>query len=266
MKKLIFLLLLMTLCAWNAMQAQDVIHKKNGETIQAKVMEVDEDKVKYRIFDEPDGPTYTIDKSLLQKIVFQSGRTEVFQDNFTNPELYTDQRKHAIKIGFLSPLFGNTNFTYERNIKPGRSFETKVGFIGLGKNLDNRDAAGVFFSATYKFYRTPDYYMRGMRYAHILKGGYVKPELTFGFYEADLWGSDFNGERERRSVNYGAVMLNLGKQWVYSDIFLIDMFFGFGYGFDNNDNIADYHYNITKTGDGLNFAIGAGLNIGILLK
>ncbi|MDZ7613836.1 MAG: hypothetical protein U5K51_09125 [Flavobacteriaceae bacterium] len=44
------------------------------------------------------------------------------------------------------------------------------------------DASGVFFKFGYKLIRTPDYYLKGMKYAHILKGSYIKPEIALSSF------------------------------------------------------------------------------------
>lgn len=253
------------------MNAQDIIHKRNGKTIQAKVVEVGAAEVKYKLFEKPDGPLYAVEKIDLQKIEFEDGRTEVYSDNFNNPDLYTHQRRQGIKVGFLAPLAGHTSFIYERNISPGRGFELKASIIGLGLNNDNREARGTFFSGGYKFYRTPDYYMKGMRYAHVMKGGYIKPEIMLGFYSENI--QEFIGQtapsEARRDVNFGAIMINLGKQWVFSDFLMVDFYTGLGYAFDNSANddlltVARHHFGVLKFGEGTNFAGTLGLNIGFL--
>ena len=76
MKQLLLLFLL--LCSASVMRAQDVIVKKDGSTILSKVLEVGENEVKYKRFDNLNGPTYTISKSELQAINYQNGAKDTF--------------------------------------------------------------------------------------------------------------------------------------------------------------------------------------------
>lgn len=76
MKRIIVILSALLVCA--AASAQDVITKKNGEDIRAKVLEIDNTNVKYKLFDEPNGVTYTMPKSQILMIRYESGRNEVF--------------------------------------------------------------------------------------------------------------------------------------------------------------------------------------------
>ena len=246
--------------------AQDVIYKKGGKKIHAVVKEIGLDEVKYLKYDDQQGVLYSIAKDLIIKIKFENGETEYFIEDFDNPEFYADQRNKALKFNFFSPLFGYSEFSYEQNLAPGRSFEVKLGGVGLGKNINGRDARGLYVGGSYKFYRKPDHYLRGMRYAHIMKGGYIRPEIIFGAYgevDPDKRNSSFD---ERRTVTFGALMVNFGKQWVFSDIIVMDMFLGLGYGFDSTSDEAIHNFTFVKLGDGFSFATSFGFRLGVLLK
>ena len=56
--------------------AQDFVIMKNGDEIKAKVLEITMDEVKYRLYDEPDGVIYTVWKSDIIMIHYESGRSE----------------------------------------------------------------------------------------------------------------------------------------------------------------------------------------------
>lgn len=78
MKK-IFVISIMAACMFAAnAHAQDIISMRNGQTVKAKVTEVNETSVKYSLFDEPDGPVYTVGKDDISSIEYKSGRVETF--------------------------------------------------------------------------------------------------------------------------------------------------------------------------------------------
>ncbi|MDR2120897.1 MAG: hypothetical protein LBP64_08525 [Tannerella sp.] len=60
--------------------AQDVIVTRDAKKINAKVTEVNLDNIRYRNFDNPDGPTYTLPKSQILSILYQNGTVETFDD------------------------------------------------------------------------------------------------------------------------------------------------------------------------------------------
>ncbi len=242
-----------------SIQAQDVIHKKNGKVIEAKVVEIGTSEIKYKMFGQDDGPIYVEEKENLMKIAFQDGRTEFYGTaRMDAAEMFEGQKKSAIKISFLGPLLGYTNILYERNIKPGRSWEIKGGIIGLGKQYADK-AVGFIGSYAYKFYKKPDFYTSDVRRGHILQGGYIKPEVFFGyssFYDEDDFGTL---ETDKSSHAAVGLLLNLGKQWVFDDAFVLDLAFGIGYGG------GESHRSIYVIGDS-GFAFSISTNIGWTIK
>ena len=135
--------------------------------------------------------------------------------------------------------------------------EFTLSLIGLGFN-NPEDAVGLGMKAGYKFIRSPDHFIRGMRYAHILKGGYVKPELSFARYTLRSKNED---------VVKAALMVNLGKQWIFSDVFLVDLYFGVGYGMTTS-RIEDpeYPHDFVVVDPEFPLALDAGFRLGFLIK
>ncbi len=280
----ILTVIMIALFSFTTVQAQDVIHRKNGKTIAAKIIELNADDIKYKAFDQPNGATFTIDINLVKKVVFENGTVHNFATETTsidNPELYIGQKRSAYKIGFLTPLFGFTSLGYERNIKPGKSFEVRMNIIGLGRSEETFNNVkpkpfGIGVTGGYKFYHKPDYYSSRQRYAHILKGGYIRPELNITSFAKTRQiytqtGTTWTPTTERRTTTYGALMLTFGKQWVFDDTFCIDAFAGIGMGVVSknnngyNENFDDglaYGHAIANNG----LAFNVGLYLGLLGK
>ena len=61
--------------------AWDIITLKNGEDIQAIVQEIDDIYVKYKKFDNPNGPNHTLKKSEIFMILYANGSKDVFSDD-----------------------------------------------------------------------------------------------------------------------------------------------------------------------------------------
>ena len=268
--KTLILITLAVITLSNTSISQDYILKKNSDTIFCKIKEIATDDVKYSLPDYPGDVKFSIEKDKVRKAVFANGKEMFFQQEITNPENYIDQKKNAIKVDFLSPLTGNTTFAYERSLKPGRSIEATIGIIGLGIDPNDYEPAGVFIKFGPKYIKSPDFYLRGMKYAHILKGGYVKPEVSLGYYSRYFENHgeypNYSYTEERESVLTGAIFLNLGKQWVYDNSFLVDFYFGVGYGFDSNKRETEYHYGHLVTSEQVPLSFAAGLKIGFLFK
>lgn len=78
MKK-ISLFILFTLLT-TLISAQDMIVKKDGAIVKAKITEVGEESIKYKKSDNPDGPTYSISKDNITSINYANGEVEKFAD------------------------------------------------------------------------------------------------------------------------------------------------------------------------------------------
>lgn len=262
--------------------SQDTLYKRNQEVVVAKILEIGLDEVKYKMWGYDSGPVISVAKDNLLKIVYANGVTQYINQDLTNPENYASQKKNAIKVDFISPLRNNLSFVYERSIKPGRSIEANLGIVGIGIGTDEwEDASGAFFRVGYKFIKSPDYYLRGMRYAHLLKGGYVRPDFILGTYsqsrtvDNSYWNPSppYNFVSlityEEQKITFGSVQLTIGKQWIYDDAFLVDIFGGLGYCFsdiDQSNFSSAVQYGVLGGGSGTPFSASAGFRVGFLFR
>ena len=257
--------------------SQDFIHKKDKSIIECKVIEIGLNEIKYT---EPrsSGPIISIAVDMVSRVVLESGREIKFNDPLTDPNSYTDDKKRALKVHFLSPLLEHLAFSYEKSLQPGKSIESTVGIIGLGfdTNPDHR-SSGLFVSSGIKFLRTPDFYTQRYKYAHILKGAYVKPELVLSVYNDKAtnyyYYPNYTTSTEEQTIVAGAFLVNLGKQIIYANSFLIDYSVGIGYGVNSQDrpryddyyNYRSNHFGFVGGGADFPVAITAKLKIGLLL-
>lgn len=252
--------------------AQDKIIRRTNDTIPCKIKEIGSDEIKYQLPGYPPDLLFTLDKEKITKIVFENGQEMTFKVEIDNPENYINQRKNAMKIDYISPLTGNTTLSLEHSLKPGQSIEGSVGFIGLGIDPNDINPSGGFVKFGMKFIKSPDFYLRGIRYAHILKGTYFKPEIGLGVYSRDHTEViydyyNYYEKEERIDIFTGFINVVIGKQWVINDLFLIDFYGGAGYGFDTNDKEnGGYHYGWAIVDDNVPLTFSTGIKIGFLFK
>jgi hypothetical protein len=62
--------------------AQDVIVTKDKEQIQAKILEVSSDEIKYKKYSYLDGPTFSLDVDKVLTIAYENGDVEVYDKDF----------------------------------------------------------------------------------------------------------------------------------------------------------------------------------------
>lgn len=251
--------------------SQDKIVKKSGDVINCKITELGVEQVKY-YYKQNEKLIFGIDNALVDRVEFGTGEiVEIEKNTFDNPEYYVDQSKNALKINFLSPLFGTTELVYERSIRPGRSWETSLGIVGLGNDMQDISPRGVYGKFAYKFMRSPDFYMHKMNYSHILKGAYIAPEIALRYMSYESYRYDYyydssdqyhdSSSSSRESQVTLAIMLKFGKQWVFDDAFLVDVHWGVGYGV-GADEYDGLPYGFLVAPDEFPIALTSGIRIG----
>ncbi|MCL2436064.1 MAG: hypothetical protein FWD09_08035 [Lentimicrobiaceae bacterium] len=76
MKKIVLALLFVFITSFAF--AQDVIITKEGNKIESKVLEINEFDIKYKSFENLDGPVYTMKKTEIATIMYEGGQVDVF--------------------------------------------------------------------------------------------------------------------------------------------------------------------------------------------
>lgn len=149
MKRIIALALLIFAAGATA-SAQDLITKKTGEDIQAKVLEVTPGEVKYRLWEEPDGVIYTVRKSDLLLIRYESGRNEVF-NTAANPNIHTPWREpvEGLTTGMKYSELKNLYDYYDYSSAPGDKYSPLWSGVasffipGLGQMICDEAGRGL---------------------------------------------------------------------------------------------------------------------------
>lgn len=78
-----FLIVLVALISVNVAFAQDIIRFKNGRSIEAKILEINEETVRYKKTNYLDGPDINAPISKVVSITYANGETEVFDESET---------------------------------------------------------------------------------------------------------------------------------------------------------------------------------------
>ncbi|GAB3814733.1 hypothetical protein GCM10028895_08110 [Pontibacter rugosus] len=78
MKQILFSLLFMG-CLSPSLQAQDMIMKRSGEKVEAKVLEITPSEIKYKRFSNQEGPIYILPKADVTLIQYADNSSESFE-------------------------------------------------------------------------------------------------------------------------------------------------------------------------------------------
>lgn len=101
--------------------AQDIIKTKAGKDISAKVMEISEKEVSYKMFDNQDGPVVKISTDKLFKIIFENGSEYAFVEEKPSHNLPANAP--------LKDLVADGNNVYIIMDDPTKSFDEKDALI-----------------------------------------------------------------------------------------------------------------------------------------
>ena len=116
--------------------AQDVITLKNGEDIHALVQEIGEVDVKYKKFDNPNGPNYTLKKSEIFMIRYQNGTRDVFQLE----NIVKENTKSEVSVT-STIISGKETFASEKPLDYDGLFRS---FYLDGKKLSKKEIENLF--------------------------------------------------------------------------------------------------------------------------
>lgn len=129
--------IIILVCASTKLIAQDKLIFKNGGEVPSIIIEVNADVIKYKRFDNPNGPVYSIPINLIDRIVYKDGQVDSFIDQSkvnTKSPLENKLRYGGPRIGitYLQPgeSTDKMNDIFDRNINPlitqfGWQFETR---------------------------------------------------------------------------------------------------------------------------------------------
>ena len=220
MKQAGFLLLWIILTS-TCLVAQDVIIMKNGDEIKSKVTEIGINEIKYKKFDNLNGPVITVAKSDVFMIKYENGTKDIISSNTNSSKSKdkdhsTDKRYTAlIYAGVAIPVgpFASSNL-----------YEMEAGAAKVGGTLGhegdiNISNSNVYFSYGANFTFTPyklvyiDPY-----YTFTLKGTYVlffgmagfkfksnpAPARAYGNFMIGACGLGITGDFHEAGLNGGA--------------------------------------------------------------
>lgn len=134
------LFLLIAACIATVAQAQDVIVKRDGSTILSKVLEVNQADIKYKKFSNQQGPTYTINKSEVMAINYESGDKDTFEEASQPAKQEAEDKPQIIEA---QPAADNTEIIsrYNQTYEHGEAIQDKnkqakegICVLGVGEN------------------------------------------------------------------------------------------------------------------------------------
>lgn len=107
MKNRIFITLFITLASVCGLRAQDFIVLKTGIEIKSKIVELTPTEIKYKTYDNLNGPTILIEKNTVFMLRYENGKTEVINPISEQPK--TMSVKHPSVQNRQKQILADTN-------------------------------------------------------------------------------------------------------------------------------------------------------------
>lgn len=173
-------LLLGCLCfSFAAASAQDRIYKKSGEIITGEVTEVSKKTVLYKRSDNPKGPEYAIDKAEIEKIRYDNGSEDVFEN----------ERGHMRAARTATPV------NYGKNIIAIAPLQVTEHGVGVGLSYEralDKDGYLSFYLPLAVTFSTESYDPYYGGYPYNYNNGYTDPFFYampgIKFYPTGMYG------------------------------------------------------------------------------
>ena len=254
--------------------AQDIIIKKSGKKIWAKIIEINNKQIKYYEYTDQGGLVFTMDRAVIREIEFESGADYEEEVPGADPSYYVDDKQWAAKVNFFGFATNTLQLGLEKSLTPGSSIEGSIKLFGIGINESTNWAGGFGFKVGYKVTTGGLFKGDSYRPKHLLHGGYMRPSIGLNYrnYDYFIWDGVQNIKRTNGVTSFHGG-IDLGKQWIFNNQLSLDLYTGFHYyGASENEvsggNFTDQIFSETiDAGDVFgedNFAFGFGLKIGVL--
>lgn len=245
-----------------ALTAQDVIYKKDGKVLRVKVMEVGASKIRYTEYTDQDGIIFSMDRSLVREIELESGNVFEERQPGSDEAYFYDDSRSSIKIDFLQVGGGDILLGYEQSVNPSQSWEVLTRI--MLPDFNEYWGGGFGLSGGYKIKMGSVFKGGDYRPKHLLAGGYIRPGVGFASREFG-----FGGDERFFMMHLG---IDLGYQWIFSDVVSLDLFAGFHYysynesGNDRPDRFYDEEIAVGDMIGVYNRAGAFGLRIGYVFN
>jgi len=250
----ILLILLAGMMLSGSLSAQDSIFiKLDNSLILAKVVEVTVDMIKYKNFNQPDGPIRSIEKSDINKILYEDGTVEEFNEvvkpeeeknnnydqysNYEKPEKTEQTGYENGKYFLVGAGYGNSyggigvKFAGRFGGILGFGFHGGIGYLPFVENesSSNPDIKGlVAYSAGFQFF----FYK--WLYADLQFGVFGQERVEYSYYYYYNYYSYYDYSYKEEAL-YGPSILVGGD-------FIFGKHFGFnaasGFSFNINDKVS----------------------------
>lgn len=202
-KEQVLNIIIIFLISTQFLNAQDLIFKNNGEVIEGKVTEINDNVVKYKKTNVPEDIVFSIDKTLVSKIKYANGNTENFtystssktQNNPIEPQDIEDRqfdsiiikKKNIIGWDAAQFVFISAGLAYERFFGKHSQFSFRIpfsfGFYYVGNENSSQLIVNDNSTQTNNY---DNYYTQNDNYYIYQRGKIFGASFEFNYYPTGM--------------------------------------------------------------------------------
>ncbi len=261
MKNILFYFLFSIFCT-GISYSQDLITKKNGEDIKAKILEVGISEIKYKNFDNQDGPIYSLLKKEVLIIRYKNGNKDIFSDDQVIDEkskinnINKNENKPLLvaneKLGNeIKPI--QSKLTFDKSVSFGIKGGLNYANVTRGdtKNIIGYNIGGFLeykFNKSFSIQPELQFSEQGYKYTYQLQTDYFGPAIsgskivTLDYINVPILAK-FNVSDEFNFI-LGPQIGFLATSKSSNSNKNIDIDIDFGVGLSVNNIIIDARYNL----------------------
>jgi len=242
--------------------SEDIITKKDGSVLKTKIIELGTNDVRFKLYNNPDGPTMTMRKFDIKTIQIDGQIVYEYKEDplsVTNHSIL--DKTSTLKFYFFSPLNHNLAFGYEWMDKPGFNWDLGLGIIGPGVTKPNSTISVTTTNPKGLFIRGGPKFLLGnssdveegegerkIRYSHPLKGRYIKVEMILNAFSTintinnNLVYNSGPNITYKKSFQSVTLDLQYGRQFIYGNAMTLAWYAGMGYSYENKTSTLPSQY------------------------
>ena len=125
-------------------KAQDIIVTKDSERIDAKIIEVSEQEVKYKKHNNLDGPTFVLSTAKISSVIYANGNVQSFDSKVVKD---TGQKTVHVEHQPYNHLYRGLEYS----INAGSDYSGIIAGLGIGKRFSQNFYTGIFVGLSSKY-------------------------------------------------------------------------------------------------------------------
>jgi hypothetical protein len=187
--------------------AQDLIVLRDGNMIEAKIVEISPSEIRYKRFDNLDGPTIVLPVTNVLSIRYENGTSEIFNANTTAGQRETAINPDKLTVGIIANPSGLLLYGPSISVDFSKgNFTSQIDII-IPYGLVSTSGGGIGFLSTFN-------YLWHSRLGGFYLGGGLGYIWEKDYHQGYNYREDFHSDGAYWDSHLNTFGLNIGYKFV----------------------------------------------------